>query len=104
MLLKAIKYLTQQGLVIRNGYHEEKGHLPQLLLTWSEDNECIKNWIKEDRFTSHQAVNEQISIMGQGVLRNLLLEIKKKQKGKVCPPKQSMPKTVFEFSLRLIIP
>ena len=78
MQLKCIKYLTRQGLAIR-GNHEEEGNLRQLLLTWSENHECIKNWIKENRFTSHQAVNEQISILGQTVLRNLLKKIRATQ-------------------------
>ena len=59
MQLKAIKYITRQGLALR-GNNEEEGNLPQLLLAWSENHDCMKNWIKGNRFTSHQAVTEQI--------------------------------------------
>ena len=71
MQLKGLRFLTRQGIAIR-GHHELEGNLQQLLITWSENNESIKNWIKENRFTCHQSVNEQISLLGQAVLRNLL--------------------------------
>ncbi len=76
--LKAIKYLTRQGLALR-GNDEEEGNLSQLLLAWSENNDCLKEWIKENRYTSHQAVNEQICLLGQAVLRKLLKSIKDNQ-------------------------
>ncbi len=69
--LKAIKYLTRQGLALR-GNDEEEGNLSQLLFAWSENNDCLKEWIKENRYTSHQAVNEQICLLGQAVLRKLI--------------------------------
>ena len=74
MQLKGLRFLTRQGIAIR-GHHESEGNLQQLLITWSENNESIKNWIKENRFTCQQSVNEQISLLGQAVLRNLLEEI-----------------------------
>lgn len=74
MQLKGLRFLTCQGIAIR-GHHESEGNLPQLLHTWSENNESIKNWIQENRFTCHQSVNEQISILGQAVLRHLLKKI-----------------------------
>ena len=40
---------------------------------WAEDNEDIRSWIRQNRYTSHQAVNE---ILSQNVLRNLLKVMK----------------------------
>ena len=42
---------------------------------WSEENEVIKLWLRENRYTSHQAVNEIIKILGKAVLCNLLKKI-----------------------------
>ena len=75
MQLRAIVYLTRQGIAIR-GHTESEGNLPQLLRMWAEDNEDIRSWIRQNRYTSHQAVNELIEILGQNVLRNLLKVMK----------------------------
>ena len=52
MQLKGLRFLTHQGTAIR-GHHESEGNLQHLWITWSENNESIKNWIKENRFTCH---------------------------------------------------
>ena len=43
---------------------------------WSHEDEVIKSWIKENRYTCHQTVNELICIMGQNLLRNVLGKIR----------------------------
>lgn len=43
---------------------------------WSKDNEVLKTWFRENRYTSHQAVSEQIEILGLSVLHDLLKKIK----------------------------
>ena len=73
--LRAIVFLTRQGLAIR-GHLESEGNLQQLLLTWSKENEVLKSWVRENRYTSHQAVNELIEILGLSVLRNLFKKMK----------------------------
>ena len=49
-----------------------------MVRTWScEDNHrIISRWIKDNKYTSHQAVNDQIKILGQTLLRNLLQKMK----------------------------
>ena len=39
---------------------------------WSKEDEVVKSWIKENRYTSHQTVNELMEIIGNTVLHNLL--------------------------------
>ena len=48
------------------------------MLVWSHDSDVIKTWISENHYTCHQTVTE---LMGQTLLRSLLLKIKKE-----CPP------------------
>ena len=43
---------------------------------WSLDSDAIRNWLSENRYTSHQFVNELIDIMGLTVLRSLLKRMK----------------------------
>ena len=74
MQLRAILFLTRQGIAIR-GHTESEGNLQQLLKMWSHDNNAIRNWLSENRFTSHQFVNELIDIMGLTVLRSLLKKV-----------------------------
>ena len=69
--LRAIVFLTRQGIAIR-GHTESEGNLQQLLRTWSKDNDVVKSWLGENRYTSHQSVNELIEILGLSLLRNLL--------------------------------
>ena len=73
--LKAIVFLTRQGIAIR-GHTESEGNLTQLLHTWSKDNKVVKSFIMENRYTSHQSVNELIEILGLSLLRNLLRKMK----------------------------
>ncbi len=49
--------------------------LYQLLVTWSHDCEVVKSWLKENRYTCHQSVNDLINIMGKNLLRVLLSRI-----------------------------
>ncbi len=75
MQLRAISYLTRQGIALR-GHSESEGNLQQLLKTWSHDNTAIRSWLRENRYISHQFVNEMIDIMGLTVLRTLLKQMK----------------------------
>ena len=71
----AIIYLTRQGIALR-GHTELDGNLHQLLCTWSVDNEVIQSFLRENGYTSHQAVNELIEILGLTLLQKLLISIK----------------------------
>ena len=79
--VRAIKYLTRQGIALQ-GHRKMEGNLQQLLLEWSHDHEVIKAWLSENRYTCHQTVNELIDLMGQSLLRSLLLMVRSEQ----CPP------------------
>ena len=75
---RGIRYLARQGIAIR-GHDNTEGNLEQLMRTWScceGDKGFISKWIKDNKYTSHQAVNDQIKIMGQTILRSLLPKIK----------------------------
>ncbi len=59
------------------GHTEIEGNLQQLLIMWANDNNDLKNWLLENKYLSHENVNQQISIMGQSVLHSLLTNINK---------------------------
>ena len=66
-----------QGLAIR-GHTELEGNLKQLLIMWSgSSNSERKTWLRENKYMSHDIINEQITIMGHSLLRTLLANIKK---------------------------
>ncbi len=72
--LRGIQYLTRQGVALQ-GHRQEDGNLCQLLVTWSHDCEVVKSWLKENRYTCHQSVNDLINIMGKNLLHVLLSRI-----------------------------
>ena len=63
------------GIALR-GHKESEGNLHHLLLMWSKNDEIVQSWLRENRYTSHQVVNELITILGQSLLRNLLGKMK----------------------------
>jgi len=73
--LSAIRYLTRQGIALQ-GHDQEDGNLHQLLVTWSHDSEIAKLWMKANRYTCHQTVNDLIDIMGQNLLHVLLARMR----------------------------
>jgi hypothetical protein len=70
-----MKFLLQQGIPLR-GHTDDEGNLNQLLVSWSNDNKIIQDWLKERQYQSHDIVNELIILMGQNVLRKLLEQMK----------------------------
>ena len=72
--LRAVQYLSLQGIVFQ-GHTELDGNHKQQLLTWSHEVKELKIWVKSNKVTCHQTVNEIISIMGQNLLRTLLEKI-----------------------------
>ena len=75
MQLRAILYLNRQGIALR-GHTKSEGNLQQLLQVWSKDNDVVKNWLLENRFTSHQFVNELMELLGLAVLHFVLNHVK----------------------------
>ena len=73
--LRAIVFLTRQGISIR-GHSESEGIFLQLMHTWSKDNDILQSYLRENRYVSHQAVNEMIKILALTLLRTLLNKIK----------------------------
>ena len=43
---------------------------------WSKNDEIVQSWLRENRYTSHQVVNELITILGQSLLRNVFGKMK----------------------------
>ena len=73
--LRALQYLLRQGIAIR-GHTEVEGNLYQLLKVWANDNSDITHWLSERKYMSHDIVTEQITLMGNTLLRSLLQNIK----------------------------
>lgn len=78
-LLSSIRFLASQGLALR-GRHEDvdslDGNLYKLLLLRAEDCPELKPWVCRKEYTSPEIVNEILALMGNAVLRNILLDIK----------------------------
>ena len=75
--LTALKFLLRQGLAIR-GHKDEDGNMYQLLQMLAGDcNPEVVEWLRQKKYMSADIVNEQITIMGQSVLRTLLSDMKK---------------------------
>ena len=73
--LRAIVFLARQGIAIR-GHSEQEGNLHQLMQAWGKDNDIFSTYLKENRYSCHQFVNELLEILGLTVLRNLLQKMK----------------------------
>lgn len=73
--LEGLRFLSRQAVAIL-GHEVKEGNLHQLLLAWSHSDAILQDWIKENKYTSHQSINELLSIMGQSILRSLLATIK----------------------------
>lgn len=78
--LRAIQYLTRQGIALQ-GHDQDEGNLHQLLMAWSHDDEMVKLWMKANRYTCYKSVNDQIYIMGQKLMRVLLSRIRAQNPG-----------------------
>ena len=77
MLLKQLHsfiYLLRQGLPIR-GHMEGEVNLIQLLEMQSTDFPQMKRWIKDGHYLSHDIINEMIALMGNTLLRQILMKI-----------------------------
>ena len=75
MQLTSLKYITRQGLAIR-GHDEIEGNLPQLLQCRAEDVPVLSEWIKGNKYQSHEIVNELMEEMAHQLLRTLLDEVR----------------------------
>ncbi len=73
--MRAIQYLTRQGIALQ-GHAESEGNLMQLMLTLSKEDDIVRGWLKEKRYTSPQIVNELLEEMGKSLLRTLLDSMK----------------------------
>lgn len=78
-LLSSIRYLARQGLALRG--HDESissfgGNLYQLLLLQAEDCPEMKVWLEKREYISPEVVNELINIMGQTILRSILVQVR----------------------------
>lgn len=74
-VLSSLRFLLQQGLLIRD--HEEiEGNLMQLLLLQAKHCPDFKQFIKDKYYLSNDKVNEMISLMGTEILRKNLSEIR----------------------------
>ncbi|KAK3095241.1 hypothetical protein FSP39_012040 [Pinctada imbricata] len=58
------------------GHHDSEGNFIQLLRLRAEDNPLLQTLIENGRYLSPEIVNEQISLIGQNILRHLLDSVK----------------------------
>ena len=72
--IRAIVFLCRQGITLR-GNTEKERNLSQPLQAMSKNNAVIRAWLRNNRFTSHQAVNELINSLGVALLPTLLKKV-----------------------------
>ena len=69
-------YFNSRELHPQADGEEIEGNLQQLLRAWGDDDIIVKDWLQQNKYMSHDIVNEQISIIGLSVLCSLLSSIK----------------------------
>ena len=67
--LKAMQFLLRHSLTL-HGHVEKEGNLTQLMLSFSEDDEILKGWIRDGKYMSHEIIT---CLMGQSILRIRLM-------------------------------
>ncbi|KYN09339.1 Zinc finger MYM-type protein 1, partial [Trachymyrmex cornetzi] len=77
-IFSTILVLARQGLALRGNENDENSHFKQLLNMRAEDVPELKRWLNRSSytFTSHQIVDEILTMMADTVVRQLLQEIK----------------------------
>ena len=78
MLLKvmsSLQFLLKQGLPVR-GHTSSDGNLVQLLKLCSEDCPPLSRWLQNQQYMSPEIINELIKLMGNELLRQLLVKIR----------------------------
>lgn len=73
--LYSIQFLSRQGLALR-GHQENEGNLVQLLRSKSNEEPRLNSWIENGKYLSPEVVNEIIKLMGNTVLREILVDIR----------------------------
>ena len=76
--LESLTYLLRQGLAVR-GHKSDEGNLARLLKLRSIDVPALKHWISEKKYFSPDILNEQASIVGKRILRDLTGDIRNVQ-------------------------
>ena len=74
--LHGLKYLVRHGMAIR-GHKEVEGNLHQLLMMWSNFDSDLKRWISENKYISHDIMNEQIEMIWKSLLCVILENVHK---------------------------
>ena len=74
-VLSSLRFLLKQGLPIR-GHTSAVGNLYQLLELRSEDCPLLSRCLRSQHYMSPVIINEMIKLMGNDLLRNLLVRIR----------------------------
>ena len=76
-ILSSLQYLSCQGLAIRGSTDEDSNWI-QLLHLRAQDIPELRSWLarKENKWLSHDILNEMTEMMAHDVLRTLIEEIK----------------------------
>ena len=52
-----MQFLLRQGLALRR-HVEKEGYLTQLMLSFSEEDEILKGWLRDGKYMSHEIITE----------------------------------------------
>ena len=80
-ILSNIRFLARQGLAFRGDTDEGDSNFLQLLKLHSVDDPIFEAWLskKTNKYTSNNAQNEIIKVMGLNVLRKISAELRESQ-------------------------
>ena len=77
-LISSLKFLAQQNLPIR-GHDDLEGNLRQLLELRAHDSLIVKEFLQNNKYLSHDIINELIELMAREVTTELLSEIRERK-------------------------
>ncbi|CAF1412565.1 unnamed protein product, partial [Adineta steineri] len=72
--ISSIMYLLRQGLALR-GQSDENCNLIQLVKLRSIDQDCLKDWIDNKKYLSHDIVNEIYKEIYLTIIRDIVKEV-----------------------------
>ena len=74
-----------------------EGNLYQLLLLRAEENDQMRVWLNKKEYISPDIVNEIIVLMGQTVLRSIIMQVKTSMWFALIPDKASHVMSICVF-------
>lgn len=69
-----VQTLARQGMPIR-GHNDTDSNIRQFLLLRAQDDENLKEYIDQNKYMSHETINELLTLLGDEVLRDVIKDV-----------------------------